>query len=1076
MDASDPDDKIPVPANAFKYDDSVNCNKDLALLLRVMMFWGLFDIPEHVFHYCHRNHCAYWEHCFDENVLVTSMLKPLFMEAFGDHHQLGAAHPLLFALLRNRLDMIKYLVHSGQYRLIGDATAVSAGRGRLDYLTMLHENGFRWSALACTEAAAGGHLDCMIYAHNNGCPWDVNTLVAAAGSGKLECVAYYVDSTQRKSWSCDACKAAAKSGHLHVLSYLHDNGCPWDVETCIAAAQGGHFSCVKYAHDHGCPLNMFVCSIAAGRGDLKILQFAHMNGCPWDEVTCVEEALRGGHLLCLQYLHDNGCALYGRFCLEAAELGHADCLQYGYTKGCPMNSDACSVAAAGRGNLKCLEFIYASPAFIKWDEQVTLAAGKGGHMHCLHFALDRGCALHPSALDSLELDLAFYPAVSRAVHAKWSDYFDSMHDLEEHSEVLTTAVRNGRVLDLQYILERGCFCGEDLVLLAAQCGRYACVVYLVECQLRYMNEDGSVFVAALQSGDLRCLQYLIDQGCPYTNNANLGFELIGDKIASAEYDSKLQSCLELACEKGWLPVPDLLQQIRSHELRICWDWLHDNGAMEAPRTSTRQPLLPKGFQPDIAMCEEDFLFACRTGDVDALHCAHERGAVFTSTCMAAAAQSGHIGCVRFLHQLGCAWDKSAADGAARFDHVGILRYALHHGCPYGAGLVELAAASGSIACLMFLMEESGCNYPLKNGPVFKAAFVHARFDCVAYLIQYGYPFRNFSFSGTLGNCELPHYVIDEELLSCLICAMDRGWKCNKALFDLVLLLGYQQCVAYIVTRDLKRTAITDYHECMRYSLGTCCPEYNVICPFSGTLGCGRCLRDYTMDSQRAWLSASIAGCLDCMSILAEQSVPCDASVSAAAAARGQLLSVKFLHEHMYPWDEGTIKAAVLHGHPAILEYALVLHCPYSVNIMQLAAGASRNSIACITCIYQLCGLLGDCSIMMGNAMMRADVACVEYLVSNMCIRGSGVYTVAFMSSNARIPRTKDAQLWMCIHLALRHGWLLSVDLVEFVWLNNFNLCKEYLVQACADNPLVQAVLLFEPKFTAPVTRHPPFSG
>jgi hypothetical protein len=37
------------------------------------------------------------------------------------------------------------------------------------------------------------------------------------------------------------CFFAAKGGHLDILKYAHEKGCPWDVETtCCYAAQEGH--------------------------------------------------------------------------------------------------------------------------------------------------------------------------------------------------------------------------------------------------------------------------------------------------------------------------------------------------------------------------------------------------------------------------------------------------------------------------------------------------------------------------------------------------------------------------------------------------------------------------------------------------------------------------------------------------------------------------------------------------------------------------------------------------------------------------------------------------------------------
>ena len=66
-----------------------------------------------------------------------------------------------------------------------------------------------------------------------------------------------------------------RAGHLEVLKYLHENGCPWGEYTCRSAAEGGH---------------------------LEVLKYAHENGCPWDEGTCMF-----AHPRCRPYLIEHGC-------------------------------------------------------------------------------------------------------------------------------------------------------------------------------------------------------------------------------------------------------------------------------------------------------------------------------------------------------------------------------------------------------------------------------------------------------------------------------------------------------------------------------------------------------------------------------------------------------------------------------------------------------------------------------------------------------------------------------------------------------------------------------------------------
>ena len=38
----------------------------------------------------------------------------------------------------------------------------------------------------------------------------------------------------------DSCDIASEEGHLEVLKWLREQGCPWDTYTCSMAALGGH--------------------------------------------------------------------------------------------------------------------------------------------------------------------------------------------------------------------------------------------------------------------------------------------------------------------------------------------------------------------------------------------------------------------------------------------------------------------------------------------------------------------------------------------------------------------------------------------------------------------------------------------------------------------------------------------------------------------------------------------------------------------------------------------------------------------------------------------------------------------
>ena len=77
------------------------------------------------------------------------------------------------------------------------------------------------------------------------------------------------------------CALAAKAGDLTRLCELRAAGLPWNEETAQAAAWAGHLSVLKYAHDHGCPWSWpVVCQAAQLGGRVEIVRWAqaHMTG------------------------------------------------------------------------------------------------------------------------------------------------------------------------------------------------------------------------------------------------------------------------------------------------------------------------------------------------------------------------------------------------------------------------------------------------------------------------------------------------------------------------------------------------------------------------------------------------------------------------------------------------------------------------------------------------------------------------------------------------------------------------------------------------------------------------------
>ena len=83
-------------------------------------------------------------------------------------------------------------------------------------------------------------------------PRRVNLLEFGAKHGVLE---YCEIGLVRGNLKIRVCIIAAKHGHLEVLQWAREHGCPWNEWTCARAAQNGHLEVLQWALDNGCPWN-----------------------------------------------------------------------------------------------------------------------------------------------------------------------------------------------------------------------------------------------------------------------------------------------------------------------------------------------------------------------------------------------------------------------------------------------------------------------------------------------------------------------------------------------------------------------------------------------------------------------------------------------------------------------------------------------------------------------------------------------------------------------------------------------------------------------------------------------------
>ena len=193
------------------------------------------------------------------------------------------------------------------------------------------------------------------------------------------------------------CEAAAAGGHLEVLQWAWNHGCPRDAGTCAAAALGGQLEMLMWARQNGCPLSSSpqhymggmaatlhylrnTCHSAAKGGHLEVLKWARKKNCPWDADTSANAA-EGGNLEMLQWMRERNCPFGTDICASAARGGHMEVLQWLRERGYEWGEYTFAYAAWS-GHLEVLKWLRAQGFF--WDGAVVCRnVARGGHLEVL---------------------------------------------------------------------------------------------------------------------------------------------------------------------------------------------------------------------------------------------------------------------------------------------------------------------------------------------------------------------------------------------------------------------------------------------------------------------------------------------------------------------------------------------------------------------------------------------------------------------------------------------------------------------------------------------------------------------
>lgn len=440
-------------------------------------------------------------------------------------------------------------------------------------------------------------------------------------------------------------KAVAENGHIELLIQV-SGACsklsrrnPFKEVSVTTVAARGHLACLKFLFDKGCAKKRDTCRAAAEKGHLACLKLAHEYGCAWNK-TVRNATAYFGHLECLKYTLEHGCPLDNDAACAAAEGGQLECLKYLLDKGVKIINRTCNAAAAG-GSIECLKLLQAR-GVLAWDASCAIYAANSGQLTCLTWLLDEGCR-------------ANHLAVEMAAQAGYD-----------------------QCLDL--LLSRGCPGLPESVNTAAGRGHLACLQVL---------KKFNVPIDTQRNDDDLPMWRSYDYGTVYARSLfEVGYEVPSCTMLYAIESGNVE-CVEYLCANNLCTLSARLTD-------------------EATRIADRFSILKILFQHNCPWSID----ACKN-----------------------AADNCDLESLKFAHENGAPWDQRTTTSAVQHSNVPCLKYALAHGCPCSGDACDLAAERGRLDILQSL-HEHGCALTLKTCV---AAATYKFSDCLTYAITHGAP-------------------------------------------------------------------------------------------------------------------------------------------------------------------------------------------------------------------------------------------------------------------------------------------------------------------------------------------------
>jgi hypothetical protein len=170
----------------------------------------------------------------------------------------------------------------------------------------------------CLLAGKYGHLDILIWTRSVNCDWSLDPCNDAIIYEHLDMLKYVIDNGCIPN--SNICTQVVRIGNIDILKYLHNIGCIMHEDNLCEAIQYNHMDIVIWLRSIDYEWQSKMYNIVAYNGHLDMLKYIHNNGCPLPTTIMLEKCLDPklswkthspesilGRKQCLQYLITNDC-------------------------------------------------------------------------------------------------------------------------------------------------------------------------------------------------------------------------------------------------------------------------------------------------------------------------------------------------------------------------------------------------------------------------------------------------------------------------------------------------------------------------------------------------------------------------------------------------------------------------------------------------------------------------------------------------------------------------------------------------------------------------------------------------